>query len=175
AGQVDTGVQRISGYDRDGRCAVVVSDQAETRVLVGGESGYAHVARLPATRRREDTGVCPASAVQLELHRDVTRIDRLVVECGCGTEQEIAQFADRCVVQPGQDRPLDVVDAGGELGVPRPPAGCELDASRPPVGRVGPAFDESGRLEVVDQVRHDSAVDADALGHRGLRAAGAAR
>jgi hypothetical protein len=48
------------------------------------------------------------------------------------------------------------------------------DATGAPVGWIGAAFDQSGGFEVVEEVRHDGAVDSEMLRESELAADGAA-
>jgi hypothetical protein len=57
-------------------------------------------------------------------------------------------------------RPEPAVEGGEERG----PLPGDHDVAGAPIGRIGPAFDQAGRFEVVEEVGHDGAVDAQVLG-----------
>ncbi len=88
--------------------------------------------------------------------------------------QAAQEPAEQLAILPGVQAAEQLFLGGAQLLVELGPGAAALrgghDPPGPPVSRVGAALDEPGGLEVVEQVGHDRAVHAQALG-QGLLAA----
>jgi hypothetical protein len=92
----------------------------------------------------------------------------------CGQYPNVgAEALARVVVKGSQQvrlcRTEAVIESRQELGS----LSGDDDAAGAPIGRIGAAFDQAGDLEVIEEVRHDRAVDSEVLRQGELTAHGA--
>ena len=101
---------------------------------------------------------------------DVRAIGDLVdaVELVDGATQEFPEPLGVGRHKSGEDPLLDVVETTVELWEQTAAAGGGDDLVRPSVGDVDTALDELGVDELVDEVGHDGAIDAESPGERTL-------
>jgi len=109
---------------------------------------------------------CSSSSISVEVLDDVAGAgDRVEVVAAGGQPLEQCLEAGLIVAgQAAEDVRLQAVEAAAELLERGAAVVGGDDGARAAVGRVGPALEQAGLFHVVEQVGHDRAVDAEALG-----------